>query len=1067
MAATVTLTVEQLQDLLQGQTAQLEQMMTTQIAALQWNLEKSFEEKLQAKFEAAEENVKLFMKESMEDPAEDETSKVTQELQSLKDQLCHMEQSVSRFVGSKERELDTAASPLPPINRPTNPSHSPTSVSVNTQTTHMENLVKDCCVRLEEIVQQKTAKWEQQPPPPPSPQTTRGPAPRRTKSMDGGSSSAGTVSVFRASQQRMEDLIETRFKAMEQFIDNRHAELEAYYSSSNDTLKKIFLEIVQGIPSSNSMRSNNGGSFSSIGPGHALTREELVAVLDDRRMAEKANGTRPITKDELEAILDARIHDDDEMDTPKPLTREELEAVLDARINAVEEEEEEVKRALQSQDPAESSSSHGGKSLHSAMEKLILHVKELIEIHSSTEDLEHQIQSKLDQLEAAEKGPSNFQRLEAKLESIEKLVLASIGTSPRKKQRSSSKKPSKKLSQIIPDKDAPNDDTTTKAQVEDSSRRHENAGATTNRASNAYSDVSVDEEGLDDSEEKVEEKQAGGGDRVKNFMNTLTNWRHLNDEQHGVRDRGVAPTSSSEDKRDEGDRGAGAPSDIDEGDDDIDSMDMSVDSSDGEGDEDNKVMELLLRLEAKLDQLREEKNRNHDDADHATLPPLEGIHPRERSTNARHSREIVLNTDSISESIREEHSKLKQWIMEQQDEMMNSDRQSEIARGDPQRAASDSLAGTTSVDTKVLQSIQEKLDSIENAVSTNQSLLQELRRQGVPEVPKELPMLEPLGGNGTVNLERKILSHLDNMDKSVQFKLDEIYREMQPTASRRDSDWSAMSTEDQSAIVSAIKNQLQEIKEAIIEHLRESIPDYEMAKSVLSENLEELREIVSEVAISEVELLKTQLGVAEESEQEALHAIVVLREQLEEAREAERRALYMPRAAPQPQSPERAGNVGLWNLGPFGQLLGQQLSAPPRQQKSRRFSTGQQSHASGLTHHSASRGLNYNSSITSNANKFRSPKQKLEDWKNQISDLDEKATDLRMLYSQLRGQQPGEWMEHGRLQLPPDFGAGNVAMQSSAGLGAGETKEMEVEVKVEVEMEPQGSSDGEDGGDWI
>lgn len=1079
MAATITMTVDQLQDLLQGHTAQVEKMMTLQIAALQSNLEKSIDEKLQTKFEEAEFSIKQFMKESIEeeDPEESENSKVSQELRGLKDQVMQMEQSVSRIVSvgdGGERGMDVSGNSQSTSNsiKPTLPSINkaafspPASANSNPQmAAQMEKLITDCCERLEEIVEQRTSMWDQQhqlPPPPTPTASTSSPrsTPRRTKSMDMGSGTAGTVAALRASQQHMEDLIETRLKSMEQFIDNRHAELEAYYSSSNDTLKKIFIEIVQGIPSSNSMRSNNGGSFSSMS-GHALTREELIAVLDDRVMSEKANGTRPITKDELEAILDARIHDDEEMDTHKPLTREELESVLDARINAVEEEEEEEKRALLTQGSSDSHSSSGGKFLYSAMEKLILHVKELIEIHSSTDELEQQVKFKLDQLEG---GPTNFQRIDAKLETIEKLVLASMA--PRKKQRSTSKKPSRKLSQVISEKENATDDTTTKARVEDASR-NENVDRSA-PVSCAYSDVSVDEEGVDDSEEKEEtnETAGAGGDRVKSFMNTLSNWRHLNNEQHDVRDHGVSAASDDDIDVDEGDRGVGAPSDAEEGDDDIDSMDMSVDSSAGDGEENSKVMEMLQRLESKLDQLQEERNRNGsvDEADHTGMPPLTGGN-RERSTNARHSREILLNADSISESIREEHSKLKQWIMEQQDEANNSEK--EDRSNGRQKAEPDSPSGKPSFDPEVLQSIQAKLESIESSVAKNQSLLEELLLKDVPAVPKELPMLEPFGGNGTMDLEKKILSHLDNMDKSVQFKLDEIYKDMQPAVNQRENELSTMSADDQAAVVAAIQRQLEGIREAVVEELRESIPDYGMANSMLRENLQELREIVSEVAISEVELLKTQLGVAEEAEQEALHAIVVLREQLEQAKEAERRALYMPRAAPQTaQSPTR-GSAGMWNLGPFGQLLGQQLSAAPqRQYQARRNSTGQQSQMSGLSHQSASRGLNFNSSI-SGANKFRSPKQKLEDWKNQIVDLDEKASDLRMLYTQLRGQQPSEWMERGKLQLPSELSKAGI--QSSARL-TGETKEMEVEVEVDVGvrgLERQGSSEGDEGGDWI
>jgi hypothetical protein len=208
-------------------------------------------------------------------------------------------------------------------------------------------------------------------------------------------------------------------------------------------------------------------------------------------------------------------------------------------------------------------------------------------------------------------------------------------------------------------------------------------------------------------------------------------------------------------------------------------------------------------------------------------------------------------------------------------------------------------------------------------------------------------------------LEQKILRHLDTSDKSVQFKLDEIYAELQHRPNRRleEADLAWMSKEDQSAIAEAIKARLQEMQQAITTQLKESIPDYGNAKSVIGESLEEMRQIVSEVAISEVELLKTQLGVAAEAEQEALHALVILREQLEESKEQERRAHYSnlsmpPAAAAQPAS-------SLFNFGALARLgiassnvpaPHHRASAISERYRPRQMSIGHQSNnGSGLT----------------------------------------------------------------------------------------------------------------------
>lgn len=220
-------------------------------------------------------------------------------------------------------------------------------------------------------------------------------------------------------------------------------------------------------------------------------------------------------------------------------------------------------------------------------------------------------------------------------------------------------------------------------------------------------------------------------------------------------------------------------------------------------------------------------------------------------------------------------------------------------------------------------------------------------------------------------LEKAILKRVDHLDSSVQFKLDEIYQEVTKSSHEL----------DQGPLVEAIDNHMTNMENTIADQLKEHIPDYGMAKSLISENLEEIKQIVSEVSISEVELLKTQLSVAEEAEQEALHAIVYLKDQLEDIKRDET----------------------------FGKIMGgivtdRYSKASTMSGGVRKMSLGAQSALSyeGIQQGSQSRGLSLG--IPKGGNKTLSGIAKVDEWKRVFVDIEDKSTGLRNMYNQLREQ---------------------------------------------------------------
>jgi len=77
--------------------------------------------------------------------------------------------------------------------------------------------------------------------------------------------------------------------------------------------------------------------------------------------------------------------------------------------------------------------------------------------------------------------------------------------------------------------------------------------------------------------------------------------------------------------------------------------------------------------------------------------------------------------------------------------------------------------------------------------------------------------------------------------------------------------------------------------------------------------------------------------------------------------------------------------------------------------------------------------------------KKKSPEQRLEGWKNQFADLEDKATDLRTLYSQLREQDAQDWLASAQQRAKAIPSSSAVPGKSSLKANRyGESKEMDV-----------------------
>ncbi|CAB9527225.1 expressed unknown protein (Partial), partial [Seminavis robusta] len=141
----------------------------------------------------------------------------------------------------------------------------------------------------------------------------------------------------------------------------------------------------------------------------------------------------------------------------------------------------------------------------------------------------------------------------------------------------------------------------------------------------------------------------------------------------------------------------------------------------------------------------------------------------------------------------------------------------------------------------------------------------------------------------------------------------------------------------------------------------------------------------------------------------------------------------------------------------------QRLTAAPERYRHRKMSIGQQSNVSALSHpHHGSAGSlwshpnNMNTYVTSG--KRKSPQQKLEDWKSQVASLEDKATDLRTLYSQLREQDEDEWLstsEQHRDNMSPTEGSAPVEAGFTPGsrFAGGESKEIEATNSAGISMQ--------------
>ena len=1046
----MALSVDQMQDLLRAQTASLEQLVTTQIANLQANLESTIDQKLESKISQVEERMKQFMKDTVEDDGgdDDASSKVNSSLAEIRDHVLQMEQSMAA-KGS------TGA-----------PTSNNTS---NSNTEILQKTLLEACQRMEESLDdhmdQMTKQVDQRlikqlaissttTSSSSSSASGKGNL-KRTPSLDHSSHSqqhTNASSMARVNQQ-LDDTLSKRLATMEQFIDARHSELEAYYGSESNKLHKLVVESIQDalLTPSSSSRNNSHNTSTSAG----------------------------VTKAEMEAILDARmdgVSSSDDSDSESDTGSDNEEDNDNNDDNGIKKKK--------------SSKSSKKGTTTKALEQLLQQQKEWIDLQASTSELELQVQQKLQAFEETqnnngtgnEKGAS-LQKVHDKMDSLEKVVLAAMATSAfdldnasKSKAHNSSKRKSSstsnnkssaaksKLSSATKmlDESSSHNDSKQRSTMSASSSRataggqaQKALGNSSQQSDDVYMDVSVDGQRLRSMNADLDESGRSGraaGGAVKSFMSTLDNWRDLNTKEKGIREH------SNEDDIDDID-------DIDEhdGDDieDVDDIDVISDSDNDIDVTDNQSSKASLSVDSSTggDSDDEDDDDKVDKGSVANKTVIKALQQMENKMDRVEAKVKELaktfTMDDLEEMVNNSNdtlkSDLKQWLLEQQDEYNSSNGQL-----DGMDTSGNSRVRGAVVSQEDAGQVREKLEAIGAVVTINQEFLQEIRRKEAAPVPRELPLLD--SNQSQAELERRILNHLDTMDKSVQFKLDEIFAELQgDSGARRGSEVSHLSissTLDQTAIAKVIQSQIRGIQAAITSELKDSIPDYGMAKSVICESLEEMRQIISEVAISEVELLKTQLGVAEEAEQEALHAIVVLKGQLEETKEQERRSQYQKASrAPSAQSTDLSG--GLFNFGAFGDLAGAlrgtQRAPPPRDGDAYRRKLSMISHGSGYSRDSGG-GLGYNldhnqryggSSLIPLSSKRKSPGQKLEGWKNQFADMEDKSSDLRNLYAQLRGQGAEEWLANSNTNNATTAAVPTKSSLKPSGRFAGETKEME------------------------
>ena len=1068
----MALSVNQLQDLLQAQTASLEQLVTTQIANLQANLESTIDQKLESKIGQVEERMKQFMKDTVEaddgDDADANRNEVNSSLAEIRDHVLQMEQSM-------------AANGSATGGASNNNSNSSTEVLQKTLLQacqrmeeslddHMDQMTKQVDQRLvKQLALHKSSTSSSS-----SSASGKGNL-KRTPSMDHSNHSqhtaASSSSMARVNQQ-LDDTLGKRLATMEQFIDTRHSELEAYYGSESSKLHKLVVQSIRdalimtpsGSSGDGSARNNNNNSHNHTNNNNSQQQQHAPGV----------------TKAEMEAILDAR------MDNASSDSDSESDSDNDDSNNN------------NNNNNKKSSKSSKKDTTTKALEQLLQQQKEWIDLQASTSELELQVQQKLQALEETQnntgtgkKGRASLQKVHDKMDSLEKVVLAAMATSAfdldnasKSKAQNSSKRKSSSSSQPSANKSKRSSATKTGRMLDESSSNNNDSkmrgtmSASSSRATagqkqvplksnsqqsddDVYMDVSVDGQRLRSMNADLDGSGKSGraGGAVKSFMSTLDNWRDLNTKEKGIREH------SNEDDIDDID-------DIDEhdGDDieDVDDHDVISDSDNDIDVTDNQSSRASLSVDSSME--GDSGDEDDDDesggdkgsaANKTVIKALQQMETKMDRVEAKVKKLVkTLTMDDLEEMVNNSNdtlkSDLKQWLLEQQDEYNSSNGQL-----DGMDTSGNSRVKEATVSQEDMVKMREKIEAIGAAVTTNQEFLQEIRRKDAAPVPRELPLQKDimLGSNQShAELERKILNHLDTMDKSVQFKLDEIFAELQDNSSARRSSsashLSVSSTLDQTAIVKVIQSQIRGIQAAITTELKESIPDYGMANSVISENLEEMRQIISEVAISEVELLKTQLGVAEEAEQEALHAIVVLKGQLEETKEQEHRSQYQKASrATSAQSTDSSG--GIFNFGAFGDLAGAlrgtQRAQPPRDGDAYRRKLSMISHGSGYSRDSGG-GLGYNldhnqryngSSSIPLSSKRKSPGQKLEGWKNQFADMEDKSSDLRNLYTQLRGQGAEEWLANSNNNNATATAAPTKSSLKPSGRFAGETKEME------------------------
>ena len=1036
--AVTTLTAAQLEQLLQAQTNNLEQLFTNQMATLQANLEASMEAKMEAKMQEAERNLKQFMKDSMEDDDDDDGKEQKEsELHELRDHIVKMEQSMSQFTsmgmslddrtglqmeGDQQQQQQQQASPTKEMPAPIT-----AGTTTTTSSTGLERILEDTCESLESMVEQRMTQLLEHVEE--SIQESMRRQRKRSNSMD-----TSGHQMMRQNQQSFAELLTQKMQALEQFIDNRHAELGAYYSSNSAKLHKLVVE--------------------TMNAKEALTKEELEAALDarmneeddeDEEDEEEGNGdnngddaagqetkegdeddgemedneegegqgegeetqeeepieepTLSIISEKMENLLKERFQDlehilenrSSELEAYTSSANDRLKSDLLELINynfAQQRRRESAPTPAPAAAPASASAPATAAlspDLQQALEKLI----ELMTLQASTSDLEEQIQLKLQSIGGGDgegavttasrrnvvTAVTDTSALEERIEKLEALIKSSL-VSGREKKTKKSMGLAEKLDE----------------------------GKETAKAKSSYMDVSVDgtqvsnkmkevhdtdnDEGDDDDDNKESDDDAsngeqdtsetsGGRNRVKSFMDTLNNWKQINQKQEGVRGGNVSD--------DDDDNGSNADVSVDSS---VDNIDKS--KTRGAKAKPSKmekaVMEGLEMIEVRLGNLEDKVVKL---AQRPTAPKLDDIE------------EMVVNCHETLKS------DLQQWIIEQQEESDAALEGNEVS-DESNVKRRNSLGAEKSQEEALnklrLTHINNKLEAIEKAVAQNKTLLEDYQSRApmapAASLPRELPMQQNLG-QSSAELERKIMSRVENMDKSVQSKLEEIFQEVQSTKSR--GDLQDLTVKDQNAIIKAIQDRLRDVEIAITKQLKEQIPDYGMAKSLIAENLEEMRQIVSEVAISEVELLKTQLGVAEEAEQEALHAVVVLREQLEESKQQH----HFEAHAHIPPATQAEGYGNFFSFAPSKESAAQ--GGGPQRFRSRKMSLGQQSNVSTISQHSAGR---YGNIPDGKSKSNKSPQEKIEDWRSQFLDLEDKSTDLRTLYGQLRGQDPEEWLDN-------------------------------------------------------